>query len=122
MYKKASKLRLRIATPQGSLTVEQLWDLPVTELDVLAVKLQEEYKESGKKSFLDKKSPKDAIAKLTFDIVLNILETKVEDAEKASKTLENKDHNQKILAIIASKEDGELQGKSIKELEKMLID
>ncbi len=59
MYKTASKLKLRFQTPQGNLSVEQLWSLSTTELDSLAVALEEAYKKSGKKSFLIKTSKKD---------------------------------------------------------------
>lgn len=120
MYKEAAKLKLRFATTRGSLSVEQLYDLPLTELDELAVSLQEEYKESGKKSFLIAKSVKDKVAKLRFDIVLDVLNTKVEEADAVTAERERKEHNQKILGLIADKQDEELKGKSVKELEKML--
>lgn len=120
MYKEAAKLKLRFVTTRGSLSVEQLYDLPLAELDVLAVSLQEEYKESGKKSFLIAKSAKDKIAKLRFDIVLDVLNTKVDEAKAITEEQERKAHNQKILGLIADKQDEELKGKSVKELEKML--
>ena len=79
MYKEASKLKLRFQTTKGILSVEQLWELSLTELDALAVSLEEEYKNSDGKSFLDKKTEKDKMVKLRFDIVLNVLNTKVEE-------------------------------------------
>jgi len=120
MYKEASKQKLRFATNKGSLSVEQLWDLSVTELDALAVALEAEHKESGKKSFLVSKSVKDKTAKLRFDIVLDVLQTKVDEAEAATTKQENKAHNEKILAIIADKQDESLKGKSVKQLTEML--
>lgn len=120
IYKEASKLKLRIQTTKGSLNVEQLWGLSLTELDALAVSLEEAYKNSKSKSFLDKKTDKDKIIKLRFDIVLDVLNTKVDEKEAAKKEAEDKEHNQKILSIIKEKQDEALKGKSIKELEKML--
>jgi len=120
MYKEASKLKLRISTVKGQLSVEQLWDLPITQLDELAVALEKEYETSANKSFLVKKTLKNKVAKLKFDIVLDILDSKVNAAEAASETRANKEHNQKIYELIAEKKDGELKGKSIRELEKML--
>lgn len=119
-YKQASQQKLRVETSVGLLSVEQLWDLPVEELDSIAVKLSEDYEKSSGKSFLQKRSLKDKTVKLKFDVVLDILETKVKNAETASKAQETKEHNQKILGLIAEKQDGELQGKSIEELEAML--
>jgi|GEM_PF-6096280 len=119
-YKKASKQKLRIITPHGPLTVEQMWDLPITTLDKIAVQLEEDYKASGGKSFLEAKSKKDKDLKLSFDIVLDILQTKLADSEKASKSAETKAHNQKILGLIANAKDNELKGKTVEELEEML--
>lgn len=120
MYKEASKQKLRFATNKGSLSVEQLWDLSLTDLDALAVSLETEHKESGKKSFLVSKSVKDKTAKLKFDIALDVLSAKMEEADKATTLKENKVHNEKILALIADKKDASLKGKSVRELEKML--
>lgn len=120
MYKEASRQALRFNTSKGVLTVEQLWQLPVAELDNLAVSLETEYKDSGKKSFLVSRSVKDKTTKLRFDIVLDVLTTKVEEAEVAKQKAEDKAHNNKILELISSKKDDELKGKSVKQLEAML--
>jgi hypothetical protein len=120
MYKEAAKQKLRFATSKGNLSVEQLWDLNLTDLDSLAVALETEHKESGKKSFLVTKSVKDKVAKLRFDIVLDVLTTKVEEAELAREKKDRKEKNQKILGLIAEKQDEGLKKKSVKELERML--
>lgn len=120
MYKEASRLKLRIATPQGELGVEQLWGLTIPQLDTLAVSLEEDYKASGKKTFLDKRAAKDQVAKLKFDLVFDILNTKVEEAEAAQIAKENKEHNEKILTKIAEKKDAALNDMSISQLMKQL--
>ncbi|MFW6272558.1 MAG: hypothetical protein ACOC2U_02110 [bacterium] len=120
MYKEATKTKLRFETPYGLLTTEQLWDLPLNELDKLAVSLEENYENSKGKSFLEKKTKKDKTTKLKFDIVLDILNTKVEEQEKARKEAENKEHEQKILNLIKEKEEDQLKNKSIDELKKMI--
>jgi len=122
MYKEASKQKLRIQTSKGLLTVEQLWDLPVAELNRVAVALQVEYKDSGKKSFLLVKSTKDKVLKLKFDIVLDALNTKIDENAVLLSAAETKAHNQKILKMISDKKDQDLAGKSVKELEAMLKD
>lgn len=119
MYKEASKIGLRVLTNKGPLSTEQLWSLPVTELDTLAVSLDEAYKSSGNKSFLAKRTSKNKLVKLQFDIVLDILTTKLEDAEEARLSQENSSHNKRIDSIIAEKQEEELKGKSIAELTKM---
>jgi hypothetical protein len=120
MYKEASKLKLRFQTSKGNLSIEQLWDLNLNELDSLAVSLEEAYKNSKGKSFLEKKTAKNKTIKLQFDIAFDILNTKVEEREALQKEDENKTHNQKIPSLIKEKQEDELKGKSIKELEKLL--
>lgn len=120
MYKEASKQKLRFQTNKGTLTLEQLWDLSLSDLDNLAVNLDETYKKSKGKSFLDKKTASDKTIKLQFDIVLDVLQTKVTEAEAAQEARNAKEHNQKIIELISAKKDDALKGKSIKELEKML--
>lgn len=119
-FKLASQQKLRFHTARGPLTTEQLWDLSVEELDALAVSLEAEHKESGKKSFLTKSTAKDKTTKLKFDIVLDILNTKVEAMQAASEAAEIKEHNKKIIEMITEKQDESLKGKSIKQLEAML--
>ena len=116
MYKEATKQKLRFSTPRGLLTTEQLWDLSLTDLDTLAVSLETEHKESGKKSFLVTKSVKDKVAKLRFDVVLDVLTTKVDEANAAKEAKDDKEHNNKILSLIAEKQDDALKGKSIAQL------
>lgn len=119
-FKQASQQKLRFVTSKGTLSVEQLWDLSLEDLNTLALGLEEAYKDSGKKSFLTTRSVKDKTAKLRFDIVLDILNTKVEEADAAREAKETKAHNEKILELIQGKETEALKGKSVKELKAML--
>lgn len=119
-FKLASQQKLRFQTNKGSLSTEQLWDLSLEDLDALAVSLETEHKESGKKSFLVKTSLKDKTAKLRFDVALDVLNTKVEEMQAAQEALEIKEHNKKIIQLISEKQDESLKGKSIKQLEAML--
>lgn len=119
-FKEATKQKLRFQTNKGNLTTEQLWDLNLSDLDTLAVSLEEAYESSKGKSFLVKKTKKDATIKLQFDIVLDVLQTKVEEQEAAKEVAENKAHNAKIIELIQEKQDEQLKGKSIKQLEAML--
>lgn len=120
MYKEASKQKLRFTTTKGNLSVEQLWELSLDELNGLALGLEETYKDSGKKSFLTTRSVKDKTAKLRFDIVLDVLNTKVDEANAAKEAKDIKAHNEKILELIQGKEDEALKGKSVRELKAML--
>lgn len=119
-FKLASKQKLRFQTNRGLLSVEQLWDLSLEELDSLAVSLETEHKQSGKKSFLVKTSEKDKTAKLRFDVALDVLNAKVEEMQAATEAKEVKEHNAKIISLMSEKQDEALKGKSLKQLEAML--
>jgi hypothetical protein len=120
IYKEASRLKLRFQTGKGPLSVEQLWDLSLTELDTLAVAKEQEYKDSGKKSFLKAKSAKDRKLKLELDIFVDILTTKVEEDETRRKALADKEHNALILSKMEQKRNEAFDDMSLEELQKQL--
>jgi len=120
IFKEGSKEKLRFSTNKGLLSIEQLWDLSLTDLDSLVVSLDNEVAQSGKKSFLVKTTVKDKISKLRFDIALDILTSKNEEEKAAIAKIAEKERKEKILAIIASKKDESLSQKSVEELEAML--
>jgi len=120
IFKEASRLKLRFVTPKGELSVEQLWTLDLPTLDALAVSLEEQFENSKGKSFITKKSSKDKTVKLQFDVVFEILTTKMEEAEIATTERENNEFNQTILNLIAEKQTEELKGLSIDQLKKKL--
>lgn len=119
IYKQANRLGLRFNTNRGLLATEQLFQLSLADLDALAVSL--EISQTGKKSFIRETSVGDEIAKLKFDVALDVLNTVMKEQKDARESLDNKRKNEKILALIAEKQDGALKEKTVEELEAMLI-
>lgn len=120
LYKKAVKYKTKIQTTYGLLSAEQLFDLTIPELDSLAVSLEELVEKSPKKSFINSSTPENAKAKFKFDLVLDILQTKVKDQESANKMAETKAKRAKIAELIERKKDANLEEMSLEELEGML--
>lgn len=120
MYKEIIRNKTRFATVKGSLSVEQLWDLSIDDLDTLAVTLDDAYNSSKGKSFVKKRTVKDKNLKGQLDVVVDILNTKQEEAETLKTAAAVKEHNTKIFELIAQKKEGELAGKSVEELESLL--
>lgn len=110
---------LTVQTNRGPLNPQQLCTLSLSELDTLAVSLEEKYENSKGKSFLTKKTKKDRDLKLQFDVVYMILQEKISRNEKSTKILDTKAHNQKIDELIAKKQEENLSNLSVKELEKL---
>lgn len=127
MYKKASQQKLRIATSRGMLSVEQLWDLPKEEIGQLAVALRKRIKDAhgiNGDSELDFLQPaehaEETTDELTFRILKDIYQTLQANEDSARRLAAKRQRNRKLLEVIARKQDQELEGKSIEELEKML--
>ena len=123
MYDKATRLKLRFDSPQGPISVEDLWDLPLTStvnkranLDELAIRLNRELKESDTVSFVNNTSKANELTKLKFDIVLDVIKTKKAENEAELLKRTNAEKKQKILALIDEKRGEEMKGKSVEEL------
>lgn len=121
IFEKANKIGLRFNTDVGMLSVEDLWHLPLEALDALAVGLKMELNKQDTESFI-KATRKPNHLQLRFDIAKSVIDSRLEDMENAKKTMERKKTKEKIMEIIAAKQDSALQEKSLEELEAMLRD
>ena len=125
MFEKATRLKLRFPSQKGFLTVEDLWDLPLTgkvSLDNIAKQLNKEIKDSSEESFVIKKTEKNSILELKFELVKYIIKVKLSEIETAEKAKVLKEKKQKIMELIQEKENESLKSKSLEDLQKMLDD
>ena len=116
-FEKATRLRLRFETSRGNLNVEDLWRLPLAELDKLAIALNKQLKESSDESFIKAKSKDNKLLELRFDIVKHIIETLLSEDEEKKKAADKRAKREQLLELIAKKKNQELEGKSLEELE-----
>ena len=119
MFIKEKKKKMRFPY-KGQATVEDLWDLPVTELDKIFKLLNAEAKKAQEESLLETKSEESEKLAVRIGIIKYIVSVKLEEKKEAELAKERKEQKQKIMEILASKHDEELKGKSVEELEKML--
>ena len=117
MFEKATRDKVRFDY-RGSISVEDLWDLSEAELNEIYVDLAGQKKDSETDSLINSREDKTLALKL--DIVKHIFEVKHDEAKKAKDKAANRQKNQRILEIIKNKQDGELQDKSIEELQSMI--
>lgn len=120
MYKQAMREKLRFPTTKGNLTVEQLWDLTLNDLDSLVVGLGDQLEKSTVKTYIKRQTTASKRIKLQFDIALDVLQTLITEQDAATEAAEVKKHNEKIIAKIKAKQDAALDDLSIEELEKQL--
>lgn len=122
----AVRKKFRYKVPQGLISTEDLFDLPLSSnkgqanLDSIAVDLHDQLNKSSVKSFVDTKTESNADLQIQFDVVLEVIEYKKKIADAAEKALATRNQNQRILELIKQKEDGALSEKSIEELKAML--
>ncbi len=123
----ATRKKFRFETPQGLLCAEDLWDLPLqtirpnkASLDAIAIGLNREIKESDTTSFVDDVPTASDDTKTMFDIVLHVISVRKEENKAAETKRINVEKKQRILEIIANKEDESLASKSVDELRELV--
>jgi hypothetical protein len=123
MFQKASELKLRFSTPIGSLSTEDLWDLPLTSdkgkvnLNDIAKDLYKQVQDSGTPDFVSGATKTEDVLQLKFDIVKCVIDEKKKVRDAAAKARERKETIQQLQGIVARKKDQELEGASLEELE-----
>lgn len=125
MFEKAIRSKVRFNTAQGVLSVEELWDLPLTgknSLDSVAVSLYKTLQESnnGQTSFVRPEKTDNGLLQLKFDIAKHILDVRVKERDTAKLEKDRAEQKQKLLGILARKQDAELEGKTTEELSAMI--
>jgi hypothetical protein len=118
----ALRSHLRVSTTRGSLSVEDLYDLPLTELNDTLKQLNRKLKTIDEEDFLndDKESKEDKATKLAFKITKHILDAKKEERDIAKNSKLVAEQKQKILDLIDKKDQESLQNLSREDLLKKL--
>lgn len=119
MFEIAVRCKMRFPY-RGQISVEDLWDLDVKDLDSVFKVLNSKIKESQEESLLHTRSKEDEELAIKISIVKHIVEVKLSEADAAVKSRENREKRQKILSILADKQEDALKNKSIEELQQML--
>lgn len=103
MYREAVFLKLRIQTPAGLWSVEQVATLDKKALNAIAVDLDEQLAKSARASYLDDETVENKVLKLKRDIVVDILMTKKAREQAQLDAAQAKEHNAPILDILEEK-------------------
>ena len=105
---------------KGMISVEDLWDLSLVNLDSIYKMLNKQVKQSEEESLLNTKTNVDTELEVQIAIVKHIVSVKLEEQNAREQAAAKKAQKQKIMAIIASKEDEALHNSSVDDLKKML--
>lgn len=119
IFEYAAENKLRFPY-KGSISTEDLYDLGVEELDMIFKTLNREVKKSNEESLLAKKSDADTKLNVKIEIIKKIVSKKLAEIEESKNAIMKKHKNEKIMELIAQKQDENLRSLSIDELKKML--
>jgi hypothetical protein len=128
MFEKATRTKLRFETTKGLLSVEDLWDLPLTSttskvnLDDIARGLHNKVTTQTDISFVNPTAKSASAEKdqLALDIVKHVISVRLAENEAAAKVRANAEQKKKILEILDEKDTESLKGKSTEELRAMV--
>lgn len=119
IFEIASKMKFRFPY-KGLITTEDLWDLSVSQLDVVYKTLNKDVKQSQEDSLLCDAHVEDIELRTKIEIVKHIFNVKQMEAEERKVAAANAEKKQRILEILARKQDDSLQNMSEDELHRML--
>lgn len=102
---------------KGVMTVEDLWDLSVEALDSIFKALNRQKKTADEDSLLATKSAADTELTNKIELVKYIVSVKLDEAERRKTAAANKAQRDKILSIMAKKQDAKLESMDLSELE-----
>lgn len=105
---------------KGMISAEDLWDLSLLNLDSIYKTLNKQVKQSEEESLLNTKSNVDTELEVQIAIVKHIVSVKLAEQKAKHKAYTKREQKQKIMSIIAAKQDEALQNSSINDLQKML--
>jgi len=119
IFEVATRTKMRFSF-RGLISLEDLWDLSVRDLDLIFKGLNSELKKVTEESLLDTKTKEDKDLETKIEIVKYIVKVKLEEEDTRLKAKAQKEQKQKILEILSTKQDESLQNKSVDELKAML--
>lgn len=118
IFEQATRNKLRFRATNGLVSVEDLWDLGLTHLDLIAKGLRKELRDEDD-SFIDDKK-KNTQLELKFEVVKHIITTRMEEKNTQVAQREKDARRKKILEVMEAKQDSSLQNMSMEDLKKEL--
>ena len=132
LFLQAARGKWRFETVRGSLTVEQVFDMPLEskskaigagmfDLDTLAKDLNRQLKGEEEESFVEASSSAQAtLLRNKLELVKQVIQIKQKEIAEATAKAGLQAEKQKLLAAIDAAKNRDLQANSVEELEKKL--
>ena len=119
----STRAKYRFATSVGSVTVEDLWDLPLSSqnkvsLNSVAISLSRKLKEADEENFVST-AKKDVETANKLEIVKHIISVRMAENEQKLAEKQRAEQRELINRLIDQKEMEQLGNKSLEELREM---
>ena len=121
LFETATRNKMRFPF-RGTISVEDLWDLSLTNLDSVFKTLNAEAKKSEEESLLETKSKENEELSNKIEIVKYIVNIKLEEKKTRENARKNAEMKQRLLEIKAKRQDAALENMSDEDLDKMLAE
>ncbi len=122
----ATRNKLRFASVRGELSVEQLWDVPLRSrddfnLNAIAKTAHRAFREISEESFVENtKTYEHTRREAALEAVKYVIDAKLTEEMDATKRAVKRQEKEKLLGILAEKQDGKLSALSENELKKRI--
>lgn len=125
LFEVATRNKLRFESSKGPLSVEQVWDAPLTSrsgfsLDDIAKQAKRELDALSEESFVEQVSQLKSVAVLKLEVVKHIITVKLAEKEAASKRAERAELRQQLTQALAQKQSEVIKNMSPEEIQKRL--
>lgn len=126
IFEYAARHKLRFTSSKGSLTAEQLWDIPLRSddgfnLDVIAQTANKALKAASEESFVSTtRTPTHARFEVALEVVKRVIEVKLADEAASKDRARKRAEKEELFRILAEKQKGALSELSEQELQKRI--
>lgn len=129
IFEVASRQKVRFETSKGLLSIEDLWDLPLTSvsgkvcLDGIALDLHKHLRgASDVVSFVDEAAPRDVANQLRFDLVKHVIDARKRENAEAANAKARAETKQQLLGALARKRENAVDAMSEEDLQKKIAE
>lgn len=127
IFQEATKQKLRFDSSIGDLSIEQLWDLPLTTtrnrpcLDAIAQAVNRQLRECSEESFVNSSpDPRKSELTLKLDILKAIIAAKQQENAAKTQRAQLESERERLRAILETKKAQALETLSVEEIEARL--
>lgn len=120
LFEVATRQKYRFETSKGLVSAEELWDLNLVSLDIMARFINKQIKESEEESFIKPMNNKDAHLVNKLELLKHIIGVRLEEKEVSKSRAEKQAQLNTLKEIAARKADEALTAKSLEEIQAMI--